>query len=58
MGSGTSLVIVGPAKVKSCNSILFTEGIHEVEIKSIWLTKLTHFLYTKRHSVAQPITVW
>ena len=31
-GSGTSIVIVGPAKVKACKSDLFTEGIPEVEI--------------------------
>ena len=31
-GSSTSLVTLGPTKVKACKSILFTEGIPEVEI--------------------------
>ena len=43
-GSGTGLVTVGPAKVKACKSILFTEGTPEVEIKNTWLTKLTLFI--------------
>ena len=32
-GSGTSLVTVSPAKVRACNTILFTEGIPEVKIR-------------------------
>ena len=31
--SSTSLVKVGPAKVKACKSVLFTEGTPEVKIK-------------------------
>ena len=30
-GSDTSFMTLGPAKFKACKSILFTEGIHEVE---------------------------
>ena len=33
-GSSTGLEIVGHTKVKACKSILFTEGIPEVEIKN------------------------
>ena len=43
-GSYTGLVIVGPAKIKACKSVLFTKDIPEVEIKSTWLMKLTHFI--------------
>ena len=32
-GSSNGLVTVGPEKVKACRSILFTEGIPEVEIR-------------------------
>ena len=32
-GYDTGLVIVGPAKVKTCKSILFTEDVPEVKIK-------------------------
>ena len=39
-GSSTSLVSVGPAKVKACKSILFTEGIPEVKIKNTFTTNL------------------
>ena len=31
-GSDACFVTVGPAKVKACESILFTEGIPKVEI--------------------------
>ena len=33
---------VGPAKVKACKSILFTECIPEVEIENTSLMQLTH----------------
>ena len=42
-GSCTSLVTVGPTKVKAGKSVLFTEGTPEVEVKNTWLMKLTHF---------------
>ena len=45
-GSGTGLVTVGPAKVKACKSVLFTEVAHDVEIKTTWLMKLTHFIWS------------
>ena len=32
MGSCAGIVMVGPTKVKTCKSILFTEGIPEVRI--------------------------
>ena len=35
-GFSTGLVPVGPTKVKACKSILFIEGIPEVEIKMKW----------------------
>ena len=36
--SCTGLVTVGPAKVKACKSILFTEGSPEVKIRKNNLT--------------------
>ena len=43
-GSSTSLVTVGPTKVKACKYIKFAEGIPEVEIKNNCLMKLSHFI--------------
>ena len=34
-GSCTSLVTEGHTKVKACKSILFTEGIPEIEIRTL-----------------------
>ena len=42
MGSSIGLVPVGPAKVKACESILFTEGTPDVKIKNNCLIKLTN----------------
>ena len=41
---------VGPAKVKACKSILFTEGIPEVAIKNTCLMQLTHSILSHLYS--------
>ena len=45
-GSGTSLITVGPAKVKACKSILFTE----VALKNTCLMQLTHSILSHLYS--------
>ena len=49
-GSGTFLVRIGPAKVKACKSVLFTEGTPEVKNKEHMINETDNKLPFKSKS--------